>query len=45
MAGRILGFVETGSAATFTAERGICSKYVPDFGFAGRARFVAMQAK
>jgi hypothetical protein len=39
----MLGFLNTGSAASFTFERGICSKYVPDFGVAGRASFVAMR--
>jgi hypothetical protein len=43
VAGRIVGFLETRASATFTAERETCSKWVPDFGFAGRARFVAMR--
>jgi hypothetical protein len=41
--GRIVSLLEKLATATFTAERGICSKYVRDFGFAGRARFLAMR--
>jgi hypothetical protein len=39
----MFGFLETRASVTFTAERRICSKCVPDPGFAGRARFVAMR--
>jgi hypothetical protein len=43
VAGRLFGFLAARTSATLTAERGTCSKWVLDFGFAGRARFVDMR--